>query len=65
MNKITLSREQYEQLKSLESQIEYARAELERAKRVGIDVSRLEEEFNRIVELRRRIMEEYKPEGVD
>jgi len=63
--KITLSPEQYKALKDLESQIEYARRELERAKRVGIDVTPLEEEFNRIVELRNRIMEEYKPEGVE
>jgi hypothetical protein len=65
VNKITLSKEQYEALKSLDKQIEYAKFEIERAKRVGIDMTMLENELNRLIELRNRILEEYKPEGVE
>lgn len=63
--RITLSTEQYLQLKALDKDIEFARSELERAKRVGLDVSELERYLNEVVELRNRIMEEYKPEGVE
>lgn len=62
--KITMSREDYEKLLSIEADLEHAKFEIERAKKVGIDVSGLEEELNKVIELRKRVMEEYKPEGV-
>jgi hypothetical protein len=65
MQKITLTPEQWKALKDLDVQIEFARREIERAKKVGIDMSTLEEELNRLVELRDRLLEEYKPKGVE
>jgi len=63
--RITLSKEQYERLKALDADIQFAREEIARAKRVGLDVSELEKYLDEVVQLRDRLMEEYKPEGVD
>jgi len=59
MEQIKLSEEEIKALKDLDPLIEHARAEIERAKRVGIDVSDLEAELNSAVELRDRLLKEY------
>ncbi|MEM1558222.1 MAG: hypothetical protein QXG12_06490 [Thermoproteota archaeon] len=59
---ITLSKEDYDVLLKLEEDIRQAQYELERAKRVGLDVSEFERQLNEAIELRRKILEEYKPE---
>jgi len=59
--KIYLSKEDIEKLKSLDHLIQHAFEELERAKRVGIDVSDLEEELKNVVDLRDKLIEEYSP----
>jgi len=59
--KIYLSKEDIEKLKSLDSLIQHAFEELDRAKRVGIDVSDLEEELKSVVDLRDKLIEEYSP----
>lgn len=58
---ITLSKEDYETLLRLEEDIKQAQYEIERAKRVGLDVSEFEKQLNEAIELRRKILEEYKP----
>lgn len=58
---ITLSPEDIARLRELEDDIEHARFELERAKKVGIDVSELEEMLERADRLRRNLIEEYSP----
>jgi hypothetical protein len=58
---ITLSKEDYELLISLDKDIEQARYEIERAKRVGFDVSELEKQLNDAIALRQRILAEYAP----
>lgn len=58
---ITLSPEDIARLQELEDDIEHARFELERAKKVGIDVSELEEMLERADRLRRNLIEEYSP----
>lgn len=50
--RIRLSRETEELLRSLDKEIELARQEIERAKRLGIDVSDLEEQLKKAVEIR-------------
>lgn len=61
---ITLSKEDYETLLRLEEDIKQAKFELERAKRVGLDVSEFERQLNEAIELRNKILEEYKPEEI-
>jgi len=61
MKRITLSKEDYELLKSLDADIEQAKYELERAKRVGFDVSELERQLEEAIRLRDKILEEYAP----
>jgi len=63
--RITLTKEQYERLKALDADIQFAREEIARAKRVGIDISELEKYLEDVVKLRDNLMREYKPEGVD
>jgi hypothetical protein len=58
---ITLSKEDYELLVSLDKDIEQAKYEIERAKRVGFDVSELEKQLNDAIALRQKILEEYAP----
>jgi hypothetical protein len=58
---ITLSKEDYELLISLDNDIEQAKYEIERAKRVGFDVSELEKQLNDAIALRQKILEEYAP----
>jgi hypothetical protein len=60
--KITLSKEDYEKLLGIGADLEHAKFELERAKKVGIDVKDIEAELNKVIDLRQRILEEYKPE---
>jgi hypothetical protein len=60
--KITLSKEDYDKLLGIEADLEHAKFELERAKKVGIDVKDIEAELNKVIDLRKRILEEYKPE---
>ena len=59
MEKIKLEPEDIKALKELEPLIEHAREEIERAKRIGIDVSDLEAELNEAVALRDAILKEY------
>jgi len=57
--RIKLSEEDIRTLKELEEDIEWLREEIERAKRVGIDVSDIEEQFRRAVALRENLLREY------
>jgi len=59
MDKIKLSEDDIRRLKELDPLIQHAREELERAKRVGIDVSDLEQQLNDAVALRDNLLKEY------
>jgi len=55
----TLKPEDEAMLRGLQGDIDHARFELERAKRIGIDVSELEEQLNRAVQLRDDLLKTY------
>jgi len=59
--KITISKQDYEMLIALDADIVHARHELERAERVGIDVTELRRQLDEAVKLRDSILREYKP----
>jgi len=59
MEQIKLSKEDIERLKELDPLIQHAKEEIDRAKRVGIDVSDLEEQLNEAVKLRDMLLKEY------
>lgn len=56
---IKLSQEDINRLKALDADIAFAKAELERAKRVGIDVSKLEKQLEEAIKLRDSLLKEY------
>jgi methionine aminopeptidase len=59
---IKLSPEDIEKLRSLQSIIDHARFELQRARKVGIDVDELEDMLEKAVQLRDRLLETYAEE---
>lgn len=54
-----LTPEQKKGLVALEADIKLLKSEIERAKRVGIDVAELEADYNKAVKLRDGILKEY------
>jgi len=59
--KVTISKADYDMLIALEEDIKHAGFELERAERVGIDVTELKRQLAEAVALRDNILKEYKP----
>jgi len=55
----TLKPEDEAMLRALQGDIDHARFELDRAKRIGIDVSELEEQLERAVQLRDDLLKTY------
>jgi hypothetical protein len=58
---IRISKADYDMLRGLDADVEHARFELERAKRIGIDVTELEEQLRKAVDLRDNILKAYAP----
>ena len=61
VSNISITQEDYDMLTALDADIEHARHELERAERVGIDVTELKKQLEDAVKLRNSILTEYKP----
>ena len=61
--RIQFTKETEELLKSLDKEIELARTEIERAKRLGIDVSDLEEQLKKAIEIRDDLLRRFGSQG--
>ena len=57
--RVRLSKEQEELLRSLEKDIEIAKQELERAKKLGVDVSDLEQRLREADQIRKELLEKF------
>lgn len=57
--KIMLTPEQLKRLKGLDTDIEWLREEIRRAEYVGLDIIDLKERFNKMNNIRERMIEEY------
>jgi len=59
MERIKLDPEDIQKLNDLDPDIEFLNTEIARAKRAGIDVTKLEKDLNDIIQLRKGLIREY------
>ena len=57
--KITLTPEQLKRLKGLDTDTDWLKEEIRRAEYVGLDVADLKERFEKMSQIRSRMIEEY------